>query len=73
MMHDSALPPSNFPTQSQNKTQTQTHTRTLSLTNTNTTLLLLRELVKQAVVDILTFRTPTSLRVLHFFNNMSGE
>ncbi len=26
----------------------------------------------QAVVEILTFRTPTNLRVLHFFNNMSG-
>lgn len=27
----------------------------------------------QAVVEILTFRTPTNLRVLHFFNNMSGD
>jgi hypothetical protein len=26
-----------------------------------------------AIVEILTFRTPTKLRVLHFFNNMSGE
>ena len=25
-----------------------------------------------AIVEILTFRTPTKLKVLHFFNNMSG-